>query len=308
MIEFSHPWLLAAAVILTLLCALGYRALHNRRSSEALMYTSLDFFIGATRLRRWPQAAAFCAFATAAALLWSALARPHITARFPASDAAIILCIDTSGSMSAADIQPTRWEAAKNAARALIDRTPGGTKVGIVTFSSNAVVVQAPTADRESAINALERIPAPGGATAIGDALTLAGEQFPRRGHHVVILMTDGVNNRGADPLAASAELAARHTPVYTVGIGTNDSGLLIPGTAEPAQLDEDALRAIAQAGGGDYAKVADAQQLQNTLAHLGANTTLERRRIDASLPFALSGGLLLLATILTSLAAGRFP
>jgi Ca-activated chloride channel homolog len=158
------------------------------------------------------------------------------------------------------------------------------------------------------ALAALDRIPAADGATAIGDALTLAAQQLPARGHRAVVLMTDGVNNRGEDPLQAANALATRHIPIYTVGIGTQNSGMLIPGTAEPAQLDEDALRAIAQAGGGAYAKASDAEGLKTALAHLGSSTTFERRRIDASLPFALGGGVLLLATILTSLAAGRFP
>ena len=185
---------------------------------------------------------------------------------------------------------------------------PSGTKVGLITFSSNANLIAAPTADRDEALAALDRIPAADGATAIGDALTLAAQQLPLRGHRAVILMTDGVNNRGEDPLQAANALAARHVPIYTVGIGTNDSGMLIPGTTEPAQLDEDALRAIAQAGGGAYARPSDAEGLKTALAHLGSSTTFERRRIDASLPFALGGGVLLLATILTSLAAGRFP
>ncbi|MBV8726534.1 MAG: VWA domain-containing protein [Candidatus Eremiobacteraeota bacterium] len=308
MIDFTRPLFLVAALILTAACVLAYRALMRRRTANVLAYTNIEFFAGAIRASRWPHVAVVGAFALAAALLWGALAGPHITAAMPAKDAAVILCIDTSGSMSATDVQPTRWEAARSATRAFIERLPVGTKVGIVTFSSSAGLIQALTSDRAEALAAVDRIPPADGATAIGDALTLAAQQLPARGHRAVVLMTDGVNNRGVDPLEAANALASRHIPVYTVGIGTNDSGLLIPGTAELAQLDEDALRAIAQAGGGAYARVSDARSLQSALSHLGSSTTLERRRIDASLPFAFGGGVLLLATILTSLAVGRFP
>ncbi|MBV8689008.1 MAG: VWA domain-containing protein [Candidatus Eremiobacteraeota bacterium] len=308
MIDFTRPWLLLAALVVTGFCLFAYRALLRNRTANVLAYTNLEFLTNAMQPRRWPQVAIFAIFGLAAALLGSALAGPHLTARLPAKDTAVVLCIDTSGSMNATDVQPTRWEAARNAAGAFIKRLSTGTRIAVVTFSSAASLIQPLTSDHDQALASLDRIPPADGGTAIGDALKTAAQQLPARGHRAVVLMTDGVNNRGADPLQAAGVLAARHIPVYTVGIGTNDSGLLIPGTAEPAQLDEDALRAIAQSGGGAYAKVSDAQTLENALAHLGASTTLERRRIDASLPLALGGGILLLATILTSLAAGRFP
>jgi Ca-activated chloride channel family protein len=307
-LAFSHPVFLIVALALTVLCVMAYRVVARRRAADALLYTKVDFFMEAARPRRFPQIILLCAFGIAAALLGSAVAGPHITARLPAKDAAVMLCIDTSGSMSAADVQPTRAQAAQEAARAFISRLPEGTKIGIVTFSGNAILIQPLTPDRDVALSALDRTPLPGGATAIGDALALAGQQLPRRGHRAVVLMTDGVNNRGVDPIEAADALAAQHVPVYTVGIGTNDSGLLIPGTNEPAQLDEDQLRAIAQSGAGAYAKVSDARSLQDTLAHLGASTTLETRKIDAALPFAMGGGLLLVATMLIGMAAGRFP
>ncbi|MBV9402749.1 MAG: VWA domain-containing protein [Candidatus Eremiobacteraeota bacterium] len=308
MIEFTRPLLLLAGIAIVAACLFAYEKLVLRRATDALAYTNLEFFISAMQPRRWPHVAILATIGLAAALLSSAVAGPHITARLPAKDAAVVLCIDTSGSMNASDVQPTRWEAARTAARAFINRLPGGTRIAVVTFSSAGSLIQPLSADRDQAVTSLDRIPPADGGTAIGDALALAAQQLPARGHRAVVLMTDGVNNRGLDPLAAANALAARHIPVYTVGIGTNDSGLLIPGTAEPAQLDEDALRAIAQSGGGAYARVSDAQSLESALAHLGSSTTLERRRIDAALPFALSGGMLLLVTIFASLAAGRFP
>lgn len=308
MLGFAHPAWLAMALLLTVACVAAYRLIERRHTAQALLYTNLDFFVGATRPRVLPSAILLGAFALAAALLSSALAGPHVVARLPAKDAAVMLCVDTSGSMSSTDVRPTRSEASRAAARAFINHLPDGTKVGIVTFATSAVVIQPLTRDRQVALDAVDRIPAPNGATAIGDALALAAQQLPAHGHRAVVLLTDGVNNRGQDPVEAANALAAQHVPVYAIGIGTNDSGTLIPGTSELAQLDEDALRAIAQSGGGAYAKVSDAQTLQDALARLGAGTVLERRSIDASLPFALGGGLLLVGTLLMGMAAGRFP
>jgi len=308
MIGFAHPGWLIVAVFVAAACVIAYRVAERQRSSNALLYTNLDFLITAARPRIFPGVFLLCMFALATALLSSALAGPHFIARLPAKDAVVVLCIDTSGSMSSTDVEPTRSEASKNAARAFINKLPDGTKVALVTFASSAIVIQPLSRDRQAALDAVDRIPAPNGATAIGDALMLAGQQLPSRGHRAVVLLTDGVNNRGQDPLEAANALAAQHVPVYTVGIGTNDSGMLIPGTGELAQLDEDALRAIAGSGGGAYARVSDARTLQDALAHLGSSTILERRTIDAALPFALGGGILLVSTLLIGLAAGRFP
>lgn len=305
---FSNPALLTLAAILVALCFFGYRALERRKTSQALAYTNIAFLREAMRAPQWPARLVLSALVVGAALLGSAAAGPHLIARVPAKDGSVVLCIDTSGSMTATDVLPTRADAAKAAARAFVGEVPQGTKLAIVAFSSGADLVQGLTSDRQQINDAIDRIPLPNGATAIGDALSLAAQQLPERGHRVVVLITDGVNNRGVDPLEVAKFLASRHVPVYTIGIGTNDSGEVIPGTNEPATIDEDALRAIAQAGGGAYARATDAAQLRNALSHLGQTTILEKKKIDASLPFALAGGLLMIATLLGGLAFGRFP
>ncbi len=106
---------------------------------------------------------------------------------------------------------------------------------------------------------ALDTVPPANGATAIGDALALAGQMLPASGHRAIVLVTDGVNNNGVDPLEVAQQLGARGIAIYTVGIGTNGSGLAIPGTTEEASIDEDALREIATAGNGTYTRTVDA-------------------------------------------------
>lgn len=305
---FANPAWLFFALLLCGGALLAYRLLTRRTTAQALQYSSLAFLVEAAGRNPWPERILLGVLVLAAALLGSAPAGPHLTTLVPAKDGTVILCVDTSGSMSAQDVAPTRSDASKAAARRFIDEVPNGTKVGIVAFSTGASVIQAPTSDKAAALDAVDRIPLPNGATAIGDALALAARQLPDRGHRVVILITDGVNNRGADPMEVATFLASRHVPVYTIGIGTNDSGQLIPGTTEPATIDEDALRALAAAGGGTYARADSATQLQNALSQLGRTTVLEKKKIDASFAFAIAGGFLLLLTIFGGWAAGRFP
>ncbi|MFN2461223.1 MAG: VWA domain-containing protein, partial [Candidatus Velthaea sp.] len=104
---------------------------------------------------------------------------------------------------------------------------PGGTRVALVAFSSNAAVIAPANDDKDAAREALDRVPAPNGGTAIGDALALAARALPHVRHRAVVLMTDGVNNAGSDPLAVAQALGRAGISIYTVGIGTSGSGLL---------------------------------------------------------------------------------
>jgi Ca-activated chloride channel family protein len=299
--------MLVLALFGVALLAAVYRRSERRREGQSLAYSNVAFVCEAFRPTRFAAAALFAGWLLGVAALGVALAAPHLTARVPVQDGVVMLCIDTSGSMASGDIVPTREAAARAAARAFIGDVPDGTRVGIVTFSTSALLVQPPTADRDAALAAVDRIPAPNGATAIGDALSLAAAQMPERGTRAVVLLTDGVNNHGSDPQAAGAAIGQKGIRIYTVGVGTNDSGQLIPGTLEPAEIDEDALRRMAASGGGSYFPAASANALRDIFRNLALQTVWESKRIDASLPFAFAGGALAALTLLAAVAAGRF-
>jgi Ca-activated chloride channel family protein len=241
-------------------------------------------------------------------LAGAALAGPSTIANVAVHDAAVVLCIDTSGSMSATDITPTRSEASRAAAEGFIAGVPDGTRIGIVAFSTAAVPLGPLTDDRDVAREALGRLPAPNGGTAIGDALVIAARMLPPAGRRAIVLVTDGVNNAGSDPVEVAAQLGGSGISIFTIGIGTNGSGMTIPGTDEDAALDEDALQSIAQSGNGTYARVGDAGALRDKLGRLARTTIRERRRVDLTLPAALGAGALVLGAALGALALGRFP
>jgi len=307
-VSFAHPlWLVAAALAVAAFAWL-YTTLERRRDAQALLYSNLDFALGAMKPSRLPATAMLVAALIGVGTLAASLAGPRFTARVPTRDGTVMICIDTSGSMRARDIAPTRWAAARAAARAFIDAVPAGTRVGIVSFSSGANIIQAPTDDLDAARDALERIPPANGGTAIGDALEAAASQLPEKGRRAIVLLTDGVNNRGVDPLEASRQIGAKGVVISTVGIGTSDSGEIIPGTTELATIDETELRTIASNGRGSYAQATNAADLTATFRRIALDTVWEKKRIDASLPLALGGGVLLLATFLAGLATGKMP
>jgi Ca-activated chloride channel family protein len=305
--SIDHPARLAAGLIAVVAFALLYGALQRRAAAEARAYSSVAFFEDAIRPRAWIPRALQALWVLAAGAVALGVAGPHLTLPVPVRDGAVVMCIDTSGSMASTDIFPTRSQAAKAAAQAFIRESPPGTKIGIVSFAAAAGVVSPLTADRQAAIASLEEVPSPNGATAIGDALKLAAQMLPPTGHRVVILITDGVNNSGTDPMEIAQWLGAHHIPVYTVGIGTPNGGL-IPGTNEEATIDEQALRAYADASGGAYARAENAAQLRSALARLGRVTAMQREPVDASIGFAVAGALGMLTAFLAGFGLGRYP
>jgi Ca-activated chloride channel family protein len=306
-VSIDHPARLFAGVVVVVLFALLYQWLTRRVTARDLAYSNIAFFETAVKPRRWIPRLLQALWIVALGCVVLAVSGPHMTLAVPARDGSVFVCIDTSGSMQSADVFPTRAQAAKAAARAFINESPAGTKIGIIAFDGSAEVVQPLSADHQQVIASLEEIPSPNGATAIGDALKLSAQLLPPAGHRVVILITDGVNNSGTDPDEISQWLGAHHVPVYTVGIGTPNGGL-IPGTNEQATIDENALRGYAQASGGAYARAENARQLRDALAQLGRITSLQRKPVDASLGFAVAGALGMLAAFLTGFGLGRYP
>ena len=305
--SIDHPVRLALGIAGVVVFALVYAWLQRRVTARDLAYSNVVFFIEAARPRQWVPRALQALWIVALAGVVLGASGPHLTLLVPARDGSVFICIDTSGSMASADVLPTRSQAAKAAARAFVQESPRGTRIGIISFAGAAGVVAPLSADHAAVTAALDDVPLPNGATAIGDALQLAAQMLPPRGHRVVILITDGVNNAGTDPAEIARWLGAHHIPVYTIGIGTAAGGL-IPGTNQEATIDEDALRGYAAASGGAYARVENATQLRDALARLGRLTSLQRRPVDASLGFTVAGALGMLAAFLAGFGLGRYP
>nr|MBA2740610.1 VWA domain-containing protein [Actinomycetota bacterium] len=101
------------------------------------------------------------------------VARPHATVNVAREEATVVLALDVSRSMKATDVEPTRLDAARSAAKAFLAEVPAKFRVGIVSFATRAVVALPPTADRELAARSLDTLKT-GEGTAIGDAIALS--------------------------------------------------------------------------------------------------------------------------------------
>jgi len=162
--------------------------------------------------------------------------------------------------MAATDVQPTRIEAAIAAGRTLIDKLPSNAQVGLVIFNSQAEVIAPLTGDKGSVKDALGTL-APGGGTAIGEAIQVAVAQLANitdpnstksQNYAMVVLLTDGTSNTGVDSMTAAANAKQARIPIQTVGIGQRNQTTMVQGRVVDG-VDEQALQQISSATGGHY-------------------------------------------------------
>ena len=237
------------------------------------------------------------------------MARPQATIRIPKGQTSVLLAVDVSGSMAATDVQPTRIDAAINAGRTLIDKLPGNAQVGLVIFNSQAQVVAPLTSDKGSVKDALGTL-APGGGTAIGDAIQVSVAQLanvvdpngPKSQNYArVILLTDGSSNTGVENATAAAQAAKARIPVDTIGIGSRNQTVLVQGIAVDG-VDEQALQSIASSTGGHYYFAADEGQLNKIYSDLGSHIGWVTSKVDLTIPVLGLGTLILVVGGLFSL------
>lgn len=212
-------------------------------------------------------------------ILIIALARPEAVVGVPRIEGTVILAFDISASMAATDLEPTRLEAAKAAARAFVERQPPSVRIGLVAFSDTGLAVQVPTYNQDEILAAIRRLD-PGRGTSLGNGMLVSlsvVDAKPEETNYysnltpqptptptpvpagtytsgVIVLLTDGENTEEPDPMEAAQIAADRGVRIYTIGIGSAAGTVLnIEGFNVFTQLNEPLLQAIAQLTNGVY-------------------------------------------------------
>jgi len=337
--SFSWPWALSALLVLPLVLTAWWLA-RRRRKRAAVRVTSIALLRAAAPGRsRWRRRIPAALLAAGLAVLAVGAARPQVTTPVATSSATIMLALDVSGSMCATDVQPNRITAAEQAASVFIKSQSGGPRIGLVIFSSTAVVLVPPTTDAQQLTTALGGLTT-GGGTAIGEgiltsldaiaqvdpAVAPTGATVKRAAgagyaDDVIVVLTDGSNNRGVAPATAAQEAADRGVRVFTIGYGTDNPTALSCGSAQfggfgsgfgsganggggdnPFDADYAALQQISKLSGGTFYRAATAGQLSSALAKLPDAFTIVREHTDLAAGFALVGGLLIALAVWLSL------
>jgi Ca-activated chloride channel homolog len=312
--SFQWPFLLWVLLLIPLAVA-GWAVLEWRRVRAARRFATpamLPNVIPPTGGRRYLLAALQLA---ALVVLIVSLARPQIASSVPRERTSVVLVMDSSDSMNETDIAPSRLEAARRAAKLLLEQLPVGFPVGVVSFDRKAQILTAPTIDRDAVRTALDSLETAVG-TAIGDGLTralelqtTAGGPTERRPPPILLLLSDGNNTTGeVAPLDAAQSARKRGVRIHTVSLGAISSEEVDagPGRRPP---NEQMLRAIADATGGEYASAPSAAELAATYESLGSSIGFVDDRLEVTAAFAGAALVLLAAAgILSTRWFSRVP
>lgn len=244
--------------------------------------------------------------------LVTALARPEATIAVPVERASVMLVTDTSGSMNADDVAPTRLAAAQSAANRFLERVPEELQTGLVAFADGPHTVLRPTQDREAVKTTVRSLVAEGG-TATGDALESALQALGDRGKDsppaAIVLLSDGASRTGRDPAEVAREAQAAGVPIYTVALGTEAGVVQQNGQILNVAPDPEALAEVAEISGGRAFAAEDADSLDEVYETLGSRIGTKKEKREISAGFAAAGLLLLGGAAFTSLRwRGRLP
>ena len=299
--------------------------LRRKAPAQAMPFASLDIVLEArprqSRVRRWLMRLLLVALAGCAL----ALAHPYARGgerRETRDGIDIMLAFDISSSMLAEDFQPqNRLEVARAQVMEFV-RLRQSDRIGVVSFAGEALTQVPLTADHQVVLAAIEQLQ-PGqldDGTAIGTAIATASNRLRAASgaSKVLVLLTDGVNNRGqVDPRTAARAAAAFGIRVYAIGVGTEGMAPVPVGRGlfglryetQRVEIDDALLTEVARATGGRYFRAKDAAGLQRVtreIDRLERTPTLARRSLPRSEWYVLPASIALLALLLEALVLQR--
>ena len=330
--EFLHPQFLFLLLLLPVMAF--WRGRSGRPVALRLPSTADAIQAGARPRSRMGGFLAFLGL-LAFALLITALARPRLgkgSSEIEASGIDIILALDVSGSMEALDFTlegkpANRLEVVKNVVGKFVGQRPND-KLGVVAFAGRPYLVSPLTLDHDFLGKRVQgvKMGQVEDGTAIGSAITSSVDHLRDSAakSRIVILLTDGVNNAGAvNPLTAAEAAKALGIKIYTIGAGTRGEAPVPVRDAfgrtflqkMKVEIDEEMLRKVADATGGQYFRATDTDSLENIYASINQleKTTRKLKKYqqyqELYLWFLAPGlGLLLLELILRQTRFRRLP
>jgi len=359
----SFVWPLALLSLLVVPLLLGvYWWLLRRRRREAVTYSSVALLRSVLpRRKRWQRHVPIALLLASLAALGLAAGRPHVEREVPYARTSIILALDVSGSMCSTDVKPNRLVVAQQASRAFVEDQPDEVRMGLVVFSGFAELAVPPTTDRSALVETIDTVTT-GRGTAIGAAVLkgldaiaevnpavqpvgdiYALEEEPTPGQSpdgpaaapddyvpdIIVLLTDGRNTRGIEPLDAVPHAVERRVRVYTIGFGTTEpsepactraqlGGRIFGGRGfgggGPGGFggflvaDTPTLMAVAEQTGGTYHNAEDADQLRQVFADLPKDVATQRQETEITWLLAAVGALLAAAAVAASIRWSPYP
>lgn len=308
---FENGWFLWFLILIPLLIA--YYVLRQGKTTAAVKVSTMDMFdTDQVTFRHILRHALFGLRMIVVALVIVVIARPQNVNKWQNSTSEgidIMLALDVSGSMLAEDFTPNRLEASKNVATEFISGRPDD-RIGLTVFSGESYTQCPLTTDHAVLINLMREVKSgiieDGTAIGLGLATSINRIKDSKAVSKVIILLTDGVNNRGAiDPITAAEIAKTFNVRVYTIGVGTQGEAACpvqtpygIQTIKMPVEIDEALLTKISDMTGGKYFRATDNTSLEKVYREIDK---LEKSKIEVKeyskreemfMPFAIGAAL----------------
>jgi Ca-activated chloride channel family protein len=314
--SFKSPWLLLCLLVVPL--AIGaYLVLERQRAERAARWSSPallpNMVSGSPGGKRYIPV---IIFGIALVLLLVGFARPEAKFKKAKDGATVVLMIDTSGSMAADDVKPTRLRAADNAITDFVRKLPSHYRAALITFSNGIAVKVPPTYDRDSVIRGLP-LKAQLEGTALGEALSQAvkaakkavAPSKPGQPHPpaTILLISDGGNNAGqVTPVNAAKEAQKAGIPISTVSLGTLNGAVHqnVPlGKGKKTfpmvtnvPVEPKTLKQVAVTSGGKFYAAHSADQLSGVYKDLHKHLIYNKQYREITVGVTLAAFILILA------------
>jgi Ca-activated chloride channel family protein len=314
-VTFLAGWRLLL-LIAPIAALIAYIVAQRMRPRYVARFTDVDLLSSVVPRRAgWHRHIASVLMLLALVTLVLGFAKPAFAERVPRNRATVMLTLDTSASMEATDVSPSRLEAAKAQARAFVAKLPAGIKVGVIQFASSASVVAAPTTDRSTVDAAIDNLQE-GQGTATGVAINLAMQAIKslptaaggKAAPAVIVLMSDGsptVSSQGSDPVQAAESAAsaagAANVPVDTIAFGTAEGTVTIQGQTVAVPSDPETMAQLAKLSKGKTFTAASQGQLSSVYKSIGKAVGYDVHKHDITAWFTGIG----LFLVMASAAAG---
>lgn len=311
-------------LVVPFILGVAYVLLQARRRRYALRFTTIDLLDEvAPDTPGWRRhlPAIVLLFGVVVAAL--AVARPAVAKEREQPQRIVVLAIDTSLSMQATDVAPSRVDAAKASAMEFLATVPDGVAVGVVGFDGRARQLISPTTNLQAVERTIQSAEL-GPGTAIGEAVFLSLDAIETAATQIseaaptddkpagtIVLLSDGETTEGRPDDEAAAAAKKAGIAVNTIAFGTQEGTVEDPNTGQqvPVPVNEQALAKVARATGGQSLRAETAQELSKVYETLGRSVAVDVQRQEVTDWFAAVAVLLLTAAATGSLLwFGRLP
>ncbi len=280
---FESPqrlWLLAVIPLLVI----AYIIIVRKRSTQGMRYTNTTV-LGEVlpKQSQWLRHVVVTLSILSLAALAMAWAQPLGQDRVPRERATVVLVVDISWSMTATDVQPSRLDAAKTAAKDFAKGLPDGYNVALVSLSGTSGARLSPTDDRSALNRAIDAL-TPQDSSAVGNAIQAALaaiEMAPQASDGsvapaMIVMLSDGANTAGTSPYQAAQQSAEMGVPIFTIAFGTDNGYVDLDGERHQVPPDHELMNEIADLTKGRSFSADDLSQLSSAYQAIGSEVGYE--------------------------------